>query len=211
MGVITEMILRLVIKDGKLSKASQEVFDENISRLQDGNYDNRAKRTKAGYERPNRYKYYWTGFLPSLFDKMHTRYWLLGKDGAKRNPVDLPEFHYCIRCEFCRRPIINLVTNEVMIVPLSTTELSDNDFISHYQEQIAGLAVNEYAIEIEMYHDWRGRYELKNTSKELKKELLGLLKAEESDSNIKKFFRGLNHKITSYAIDYARQKVGIQI
>ena len=209
MNFRSEIILRVKVDKGRLVKYSKEVLEDNITTLIDGEYDIKGKKAK-GYENPSRYKYYWSGFLPSIFSKMNSRYWVLEKGGQRRNPVDLIEFHHHLRCEFCRYQVINEETDEIMNVPVSTTILSDNAFITEFQDRIAEIAVNDYSIEIEMYEDWRGRYELKNTSIEDKKELLNLLKSESTEKEIKQHFKNSNKRITSYAIEYARMKLGVQ-
>lgn len=199
--------LRIKVENGQIEPSSKEVLEECIENWVDGSYDLQAKKVNAAYENPSRYKYYFSGFLPSIFEEVRKRYEVM-LGGERVMPDTVEELHLMLRAEFCRCVVINKDTNEVYNMAVSTRSLSDDRFIKEYLESIAVMAVNEYACEIEVYEDWRGRYECKHLSKDVKIAMRDMIlddaKSKDIISNIRNKH---NQKVTEYAIDYAKKRL----
>lgn len=143
---------------GKFTELSRERILEQLEKLNPSSwFQFSIKQVSGEYQRPTRYKYYFSALLPSIFDEVRKRYLINGE-----HPNTVEELHECLKAEFNCVWIINTQTGEQRTTTQSTTNLSDRDFIKSYQESIMEMAMNEYGAEPRFYDDWREEMRLKH-------------------------------------------------
>ena len=144
---------------GEFTSKSKEVIKDQLSNLKPSSWSEFSiKEVGGGYQRPTRYKYYFSAFLPSIFSEVRKRYEINGE-----HPNTPEELHTCLKAEFNCVYIINTETGEQRTTTQSTTNLSDREFISLYQESILEMAMNApYFCEPEFYDSWKEKMRIKH-------------------------------------------------
>ena len=147
--------------NGSFDEENKSRFKEQLNMLNPNAwFEVKLKEVGGGYERPTRYKYYFSALLPSIFDEVRKRYLI-----NDEHPNTVEELHECLKSEFNCVYIINTETGEQRTTTQSTTNLSDRDFIKFFQESILEMSINQYFCEPKFYDDWKKEMKLKYEGK----------------------------------------------
>lgn len=118
--------------NGKLSEQSRDVYRDAWEELPDGGYRAIFEAQKRGYT-PTRYKYYFAHVLEVILltcGKMFSTW-----NGEKFVPVtNIYQIHDWMKLKYS--PAILISPLGTHILPKSTTEKSDSEFINEFEETI---------------------------------------------------------------------------
>lgn len=137
-----------------MTDKSRREFSEIWTALPDGRYTITIETSGKGY-RPTRYKYY---FDSVLFEALRQagRYFRITnmETGEQRQPRDTNELHEIMKAIY--NPVTVEAARRVFIMPGTTTDLNDRDFIGNFLEQImSDLSGPPYLVEFVDYEGWK--------------------------------------------------------
>lgn len=137
-----------------MPKSSKETFREQWGQLPDGNYTITIEEGRKGYT-PTRYKYYFDCVLFEIIRQAGHYYRITNPEtGEQRKPNNTEEMHEIMKAIY--NPLTVQVGRATMVIPGSTTELKDRDFIGNYLEQIISEhAGPPYLVDIPDYEEWK--------------------------------------------------------
>lgn len=140
-------------QNGKMAAASREIFVEQWKELPDGEYTITIEEGKRGYT-STRYKYYFDCVLFEIMRQAGRFFRVLNHNtGEQRQPANVNELHEIMKALY--NPITVQVNGVTMLIPGTTTELTDREFIGHFMEQIiSDHSGPPYLVEVPMYEDW---------------------------------------------------------
>lgn len=132
----------------------REIFKEEWAKLPDDDYEITIKRARRGYT-TTRYKYYFDCVLYEILIQAGRYYRITNPaTGEIRMPNNAIEMHEIMKAIY--NPVTVQVGRVSLVLPGSTTDLSDRDFIGNYLEQIISEHSGPpYLCEIPMYEDWK--------------------------------------------------------
>lgn len=115
-----------------------------------------------------RYKYYFDGLLPSIFEAARSVFFITDNDGKPRPIQDTDELHYCLKWQYNSVKVFNKETGDFTYMPMSTTGLSDRDFIGKYMEQIIEYFINQpHCCDVVFYENWVKEWKYKHNKRRL--------------------------------------------
>lgn len=124
-----------------------------------------------------RYKYYFAHILPVVVEFMNKKgiNQILDPLTGELIPIDVESLHEYHKQMFNPALIRNVLKRkdakgnvpEFISVPMTTTKMSDGDFISRFEEQIIATYANEYGIEFLSREDFRMYFEDGKNSKQI--------------------------------------------
>lgn len=114
--------------------------------------------SRAAYKYRGRYKYYWAHVLSQIEEKTC----IMNEYGE---PLDCYQIHEVLKLQF--NPIMyQKINNRIIIQGASTTNMSDKDFITEYEEQIiAEYSSPPYYCEFLTRDEWNEKMKLKKQIK----------------------------------------------
>lgn len=131
-----------------------QLFSEQWERCPDGNYTITIEEGKKGYT-STRYKYYFDCVLREILGQA-SRFFRVTSPatGEQRRPESTEELHTIMKAIY--NPLIVTIDGKAMVIPGTTTELTDSDFIGNYLEQIlSDHSGPPYLCEIPDYDTWK--------------------------------------------------------
>lgn len=112
-----------------------------------------------------RYKYYWGHVLPLIVEYMNRNSinQILDPSTGELIPIDVESLHEYHKQVFNPGLIKNLLKKkdgkgnipEFIVVPLSTTKMTDGEFINRFEEEIIATYANEYGIDFIPREDFK--------------------------------------------------------
>lgn len=123
--------------DGKLAQESKEEFRKQFAELPHGEtFQVVIEPYKPKRFTATRYKYYFDCVLLLAFPRVRERFMLIDKNGEVKNPSSTEELHYCLKLIYNPVTVIDSKSGKSQVIGATTTDLSDNEFINEFMEQI---------------------------------------------------------------------------
>lgn len=148
---------------------------QEFFRIPAGAYQLVIKEVKA--HRSSRYKYHFGYVLPLIVEYMNQQGInqildpgtgeLLAMDVDTLHDYHKQVFNPCLVKNLLGKKNINGVEPEYITVPLSTTKLSDGEFINRYEEEIISTYADKYGLEFMGRDEWSDRMKAGESSKDI--------------------------------------------
>lgn len=139
--------IRVTIKGGKVA-FGRSLLAEKIRGADDGDYDIIIKKATTG---SSRYAYYFDAVMYDLLMQAGHHFRFSG--GA---PIETEEqLHTVMKMLYNPTNIVDPNTGEVFKTPMSTTGMTDRDFIQEFEQQIiADFSQPPYNVEFISFDQW---------------------------------------------------------
>lgn len=141
-------------QNGAMPPKSRKEFREQWDALPDGEYRVTIEEDGNSY-RPSRYKYYFDSVLFEIL-RQAGRFFRVTNPatGEIRDIRTEAELHEVMKGIY--NPIMVSAGRQVFVMPGTTTELNDREFIGNYMEQIlSDFAGPPYLVEFVDYEGWK--------------------------------------------------------
>ena len=154
-------IFHITKKEGhNYTGQSREIMAEQFGGLPEGRYKVVIEKVGA-YENPSRYKYFFAIVMAAILEKCGNMFRVIshrtGEEVPWRTTADV---HAYMKLRY--NPHTLTTPTGIFIVPGSTTEISDRDFINEYMEVImSDFASSPYFVEFKDIDDWRAEMKAK--------------------------------------------------
>ena len=139
---------------------SREIMAEQFGGLPEGRYKVVIEKVGA-YERPSRYKWYFSVLMASILDKCADRFQIQNpRTGETSPPRTTADIHEIMKAIY--NPVIVITHKGVTNSGGTTTNLSDSDFINEYSEEImAEFSAPPFNVEFLDPETWREQMKAK--------------------------------------------------
>lgn len=139
---------------GTMPAKSKQEFRAQWDALPDGEYTVTIEPGGKSY-RPSRYKYYFDSVMFEIIRQAGKHFRVTNHNtGEIREVANTAEMHEIMKATY--NPITVQAGRRVFVMPGTTTELSDREFIGTYMEQImSDLAGPPYLVEFVDYEGWK--------------------------------------------------------
>lgn len=145
---------------------SREIMSEQFGALEPGRY--KVVIDKAGaYENTSRYKFYFSVVLTAILEKVGSLFTITShRTGEQVAWSSTKDVHEYMKLRY--NPHTLITPMGVFVVPGSTTEISDRDFIGEYMEIImVDFSMPPYNVEFKDIDEWRAEMKAKREGKDL--------------------------------------------
>lgn len=141
-------------QNGIMPAKSRQEFRDQWDKLPDGQYTVTIEATGKSY-RPTRYKYYFDSVMFEIIRQAGRHFRVTNPNtGEIRQVTDTKEMHEIMKGIY--NPISVQVGRQILVMPGTTTELNDREFIGNYLEQIlADMGGPPYLVEFVDYEGWK--------------------------------------------------------
>ncbi len=133
---------------------SREIMAEQFGGLPEGRYKVTIQKVGA-YERPTRYKAYFAIVMAGILEKCGDRFKMVNpKTGEETSARSTADIHEAMKARF--NPVILITPYGATTSGSTTTNLSDQDFINEYMEEImAEFSQPPFNVEFRDIDEWR--------------------------------------------------------
>lgn len=137
-----------------MPQKSRQVFRDQWDALPDGEYTVTIEPGGKSY-RPSRYKYYFDSVMFEIIRQAGKHFKVTNHNtGEIRDVKNTEEMHEIMKATY--NPITVQAGRRVFVLPGTTTDLNDREFIGTYLEQImSDLASPPYLVEFVDYEGWK--------------------------------------------------------
>ena len=145
--------------NGEWTTTSRQRMADIMGKLPDGKYMFYVPHRKTAVKN-SRYKYYFDCFLYSILSQLRGRVFFVDSNTDSETQGEVipisttSQLHEFFKLKYNRGTIMDTVTKKAYDIPLSTTGLSNTDFINKFQEEIAADMATEYGCEIISFEEY---------------------------------------------------------